>query len=247
MSLQHRLIEYRDGDTVLEGRFAWDDNFEGPRPGVLVSHAWSGRSDYEDGKADALVRLGYAAFSLDLYGKGVRGSNPDENAALMQPFLDDRAMLQQRLVVSLETLRSQQEVDGARVAAVGFCFGGLCVLDMARCGVDIAGVVSFHGLLSPPGNTAGNRARARVLVLHGWDDPMATPDAVQDLARELTALGADWQLHAYGNIQHAFTNPAANDPVRGTVYDDVADRRSWQAMTNFLDEVMGGPGPGSSK
>ena len=240
MGLQNRLIEYRDGATVLEGRLAWDDSFEGTRPGVLVSHAWSGRSDYEDGKADALARLGYAAFALDLYGKGVRGLDPDENAALMQPFLDDRAMLQQRLILSLETLRGQPEVDGGRVAAVGFCFGGLCVLDIARSGAELSGVVSFHGLLSPPDNTAGNTAQARVLVLHGWDDPMATPEAVKSLAEELSALEADWQLHAYGNTQHAFTNPAANDPERGTVYDEVADRRSWQAMTNFLDEIFGG-------
>lgn len=240
MTLQHRLIEYGDGDTVLEGRLAWDDRLDGPRPGILVAHAWSGRSAYEDGKADALARLGYVAFALDLYGKGVRGSGPDENAALMQPFMDDRPMLQQRLLRSLETLRVQPEVDEDRVAAVGFCFGGLCALDIARSGADVAGVVSFHGLLSPPGKPVGNRTRARVLVLHGWDDPMATPDAVLGLATELTALGADWQLHAYGNTQHAFTNPAANDPERGTVYDDVADRRSWQAMTNFLDEILDG-------
>lgn len=240
MGLQHRLIEYRDGETLLEGRLAWDDKFVEPRPGILVAHAWGGRSAYEDGKADSLAQLGYVAFALDLYGKGIRGDSPDENAALMQPFLDDRAMLQRRLLVSLGTLREQDEVDAARVAAIGFCFGGLCVLDIARTGEDLAGVVSFHGLFTAPGNTGGNRARARVLVLHGWDDPMATPDAAVELAAELTALGADWQLHAYGNTQHAFTNPAANDTARGTVYDATADRRSWQAMTGFLDEVFGG-------
>ena len=240
MSLQHRLIEYGDGESVLEGRLAWDDDFAGPRPGVLVSHAWSGRSAYEDGKADALARLGYVAFALDLYGKGVRGASPDENAALMKPFLDNRAMLQRRLIRSLDTLRVQPEVHADRVAAVGFCFGGLCVLDIARSGAELAGVVSFHGLLASPGNTDGNQAKARVLVLHGWDDPMATPDAVLSFAAEMTALGADWQLHAYGNTQHAFTNPAANDPERGTVYDEVADRRSWQAMSNFLNEIFGG-------
>ena len=247
MSLQHRLIDYRDGETLLEGRLAWDDQFEGPRPGILVAHAWSGRSDYEDGKADALAQLGYAAFALDLYGKGVSGANPGENAALMQPFLDDRAMLQQRLLVSLEVLRQQPEVDASRIAAIGFCFGGLCVLDVARSGAELAGVVSFHGLLAAPENTQGAHARTRILVLHGWDDPMATPEAVKGLAAELTALGADWQLHAYGNTQHAFTNPAANDPARGTVYDEAAERRSWQAMNYFLDELFNGNRPGSTK
>ena len=239
MSLQSRLIEYRDGDTVLEGRIAFDDSIEGPRPGVLVSHAWGGRSDFEDGKADDLARLGYAAMALDLYGQGVRGSGPEENAALMQPFLDDRAMLQQRLLRSLATLREQDVVDAGQVAAIGFCFGGLCVLDIARTGEDLAGVVSFHGLFGAPGNTAGNRVRAKVLALHGWNDPMAPPDAVDGLASELTSMGADWQLHAYGNTMHAFTNPAANDADMGTVYNANADRRSWQAMTNFLDELFG--------
>lgn len=239
MTLQHRVIDYSDGETVLEGRLAWDDSFDGPRPGVLVSHAWGGRGDFEDGKADDLARLGYAAMALDLYGKGVRGNGPEENAALMQPFLDDRAMLQQRLLTSLETLRAQDEVDAARVAAIGFCFGGLCVLDIARTGEDLAGVVSFHGLFGAPDNTAGNTINARVLALHGWNDPMATPEAVNALAAELTSMGADWQVHAYGNTMHAFTNPAANDPEMGTVYNAQADRRSWRAMTNFLDELFG--------
>ncbi len=240
MGLQNRLVEYRDGDTLMEGRLVWDDAVPEARPGVLVAHAWGGRSDYEDGKADALASLGYAAFALDVYGKGVRGGSPEENATLMQPLLDDRAALQRRLLTALVALREQAEVDAARVAAIGFCFGGLCVLDLARSGADVAGVVSFHGLFGAPDNTAGNRVRARVLALHGWDDPMATPDAVNALAAELSSMGADWQLHAYGNTMHAFTNPAADDRERGTVYDAAADRRSWQAMANFLDELFGG-------
>ena len=240
MAIQQRLIEYRDGDAVLEGRLAWDDAFPGPRPGVLVAHAWGGRSDYEDGKADRLASLGYTAFAIDLYGKGVRGGDPETNAALMQPFLDDRPRLQARLLASLDEMRRHPEVDGKKLAAIGFCFGGLCVLDIARSGADIAGVISFHGLFASPGNTSGNRIRAKVLALHGWDDPMATPEAVNALAAELSAMGADWQLHAYGNTMHAFTNPAASNADRGTVYDPVADRRSWQAMSNFLDELFSG-------
>ena len=238
MAKQNRLIDYKDGDVVLEGMLAWDDALSGPRPGVLVSHAWGGRSDFEDGKANELAGLGYAAFALDLYGKGVRGTGPEENAALMQPFLDDRTMLQNRLLVSLDAMRAQEQVDAARVAAIGFCFGGLCVLDIARTGADLAGVVSFHGLFGAPGNTAGNSVRARVLALHGWDDPMARPDDAIALAKELTAMDADWQLHAYGNTMHAFTNPDANDKQMGTVYDATADRRSWTAMQNFLEELF---------
>ena len=240
MGLQHRVIEYSDGDTVFEGRLAWNDDSGAPRPGILVAHAWGGRSANEDRKADELAELGFTALALDLYGKGKRGSGPDENAALMQPLLDDRALLQRRMSVALDTLRAQPEAEAGSIAAIGFCFGGLCVLDLARTGADIAGVVSFHGLFAPPGNTAGNTIKARVLALHGWDDPMATPDSVLALAQELSAMGADWQLHAYGNTMHAFTNPAAADPDMGTVYDAAADRRSWQAMANFLDELFDG-------
>jgi len=240
VTIQTRLIEYRDGDILLEGMLAWDDSIAGERPGVLVSHAWSGRSDFEDGKARRLAELGYVAFTLDLYGKGVRGSSVEENSALMQPFLDDRAMLQQRLLLSLNTLRDQAEVDAANVAAIGFCFGGLCVLDIARTGEELAGVVSFHGLLGAPDNARGNTIKAKVLVLHGWDDPMGPPEHVLEVSKELTEMGADWQLHAYGNTLHAFTNPDADDKAMGTVYDAGADRRSWAAMRNFLDELFAG-------
>ena len=240
MSIQTRLVEYVDKDSVLEGMLVWDDEFRGPRPGVLVSHAWSGRSDYEEGKARRLAELGYVAFALDLYGKGVRGSSIEENSALMQPFLDDRAMLQQRLMLAVDTVRQQDEVNAAQVAAVGFCFGGLCVLDIARTGAALAGVVSFHGLLGAPGNTGDKTISAKVLVLHGWDDPMAPPEAVLELTRELSDRQANWQLHAYGNTLHAFTNPDANDKALGTVYSAAADRRSWKAMQDFLTELFAG-------
>jgi dienelactone hydrolase len=238
MSIQTRTIDYEDGDTVLEGLIAWDDARSKPAPGVIVSHAWAGRSPFEDNKAIELARLGYTGFALDLYGKGVLGSGPDENAALMTPFLDDRPMLQQRLLLSLQTMRNQPEVDESKVAAIGFCFGGLCVLDIARTGAEIDGVVSFHGLFVAPGNTSGNRIKAKILALHGWDDPMSTPDSVVALGEELTAMAADWQLHGYGNTMHAFTIPDANDPDLGTVYDASADRRSWVSMQNFLAELF---------
>ncbi len=237
MTIVTRTIDYRHEGTDLQGALAWDDATGGPRPGVLVSHAWAGRSDLEIDKARALAELGYAGFALDLYGKGVLGSGPDENAALMQPFLDNRNLLQNRMKHVLELVKKLDEVDKNKTAAIGFCFGGLCVLDLARSGADCRGVVSFHGLFMPPPPT-GQRIAAGVLALHGWDDPMATPDALVALGHELTAAGADWQVHAYGNTQHAFTNPNADDPAMGTVYDAAADRRSWRAMRNFLDEIF---------
>ena len=159
MTIRTRTVDYVDGDTTLEGLVAWDDAQTGTRPGVLVSHAWGGRSELEDGKAIQLAELGYVGLALDLYGKGVRGSSPAENSALMQPFLDDRQMLQTRLLKSLDALREQPEVDSANVAAIGFCFGGLCVLDIARTGEELRGVVSFHGLFSSPDNPAAPSGR----------------------------------------------------------------------------------------
>jgi dienelactone hydrolase len=238
MTIQTSTIDYQDGDVDLQGYLAWDDAVEGKRPGVMIAHAWAGRSDFENRKAEALAKLGYVGFALDNFGRGILGTNTEENSALIQPFLDDRAMLQGRMQIALEVLKGLDEVDASRVAAIGFCFGGLCVLDLARTGTDICGVVSFHGLFGSPGNTAGNKIKAKVLALHGWDDPMAPPDQVVSLAEELSSMGADWQVHGYGNTMHAFTNPQANDPDFGTVYSPDADRRSWNAMQDFLSEIF---------
>jgi dienelactone hydrolase len=241
MNIQTRSVEYKDGDTVLEAYMAWDDTVTGSCPGVMVSHAWAGRSEFDDRKAERLAELGYVGFAIDLYGKGVSGSNPEENSALMQPLMDDRETLQRRMHLALAQLSAQKEVDGSRVAAIGFCFGGLCVLDLARTGADVRGVVSFHGLLGAPDNTENSEMTAKVLVLHGWRDPHATPDQVLSFADEMTARGADWELQAYGNALHSFTNPDANDPDNGVQFDAHADHRSWDSMWMFLNEVFALP------
>ncbi len=236
--IQERLVEYEHNGTLLEGFMAYDDSVSGPIPGVLISHAWAGREPFECDKARALASLGYAGFALDLYGKGVLGSGPEENTKLMTPFMEDRPMLQSRMSASLEAFRSQPEVDSNRIAAMGFCLGGLCVLDLARIGADVKGVASFHGLFTPPGNTAGNKIAAKVLALHGHHDPMVPVDQVIELEKEMIEAGADWQIHVYGNAMHSFTNPAANDASFGTMYDADTDRRSWQTLLNFLSEIL---------
>ncbi len=238
MAIQAQTVEYKDGGTVLEAYTAWDDSGSDARPGVLVSHAWGGRGEFEENRAEQLAELGYVGFALDMYGKGARGSSREENAALMQPLLDDRPMLQRRMNLAVEQIRKQREVDASRIAAMGFCFGGLCVLDLARSGADVCGVASFHGIFSKPGNTEGNSISAKVLVMHGWDDPMAKPEQVFELTEELTSMGADWQVHAYGNTMHAFTNPAANEPALGISYSVDADHRSWQNLQLFLAEIF---------
>jgi len=239
VAIQERIIEHRDGDTAYEGLLVWDDSRSVPLPGVLVAHTIRGRTEFEDGKARALAALGYAALTIDLYGVATRGSDIEIFRELMNGLRADRPALQHQLLSWLTTGRQQSEIDADRVAAIGFCFGGLCVLDIARTGADVAGVVSFHGIFSPPGNTTNNTIAAKVLALHGWDDPLATPDEAVALAAELTSMGADWQIHAYGNTLHAFTNPAANDNDAGTVYNASANRRSWAAMHDFLVEIFG--------
>jgi dienelactone hydrolase len=239
MAIIENTVVYKDEEVVLEAFFAFDDAFTGRRPAVLISHAWGGRDDFVADKARKIAGLGYVGFALDMYGKGVLGSGAEENAKLMQPFMADRAKLQQRMKVALDTVKQLPWVDDSKIAAMGFCFGGLCVLDLARTGVDIKGVVSFHGLLGAPGNTKGNKIKAKILALHGRDDPMVPPDLVLAFQEEMTQAGADWQFVSFGNTVHAFTNPVANDPGFGTVYQADADRRSWQAMKNFFAEIFG--------
>jgi len=237
MAIQTKSIEYKHDGTLLEAVMAYDDAAKEPRPGVLVSHAWAGRSDFEVNKAKKLAELGYVGFALDMYGKGVLGTSPEENSALMTPLVQDRPKLQARLQEALRTMRAQDAVDSDHTAIMGFCFGGLCAMDLARTGADILGAVSFHGLPTPPGNT--KKIKAKMLIAHGWEDPMAKPDSMVELAKELTEAGADWQLHAYGSTAHAFTNQKAQDKDSGMNYNADADRRSWQALRNFLEELFG--------
>ncbi|MEA3036626.1 MAG: hypothetical protein QOH04_2398 [Sphingomonadales bacterium] len=210
----------------------------GPRATILIFPTIMGRSDLELGFARRLVGLGYAAIVADLYGREHIGKPREECRALMMGLLGDRPLLQERLLTMLGAVRALPEVDASRVAAIGYCFGGLCVLDLARTGADLRGVASFHGLFTPPGNRGGTAIKAKVIAFHGWDDPMAPPAAVEALGAELTRAGADWQIHAYGGVMHGFTNPAANDPERGLAYSASADRRSWAALEAFLAEVL---------
>ncbi len=208
------------------------------RPAVVVMHAWGGCGALELSKAEALAEQGYVGVAADLYGNGKTGNNKDENAALMQPFLDDRAMLRDRLLNIIHFVRGLEGVDPERIAAIGFCFGGLCVLDMIRANAPVQGVVSFHGLLNNGDLPADGASKSRALVLHGYDDPMAKPDALIAFADEFTKLNIDWQIHAFGGTMHAFTNPQANDPDFGTVFSASANRRSWELANSFLEECL---------
>lgn len=235
--MREQLIEYRDGETVLEGFLCYDEALPGPRPTVLINHTWAGRDEFVERKARRLAWSGYACFALDNYGIGRRGTTPEECSALMTPLMSDRRRLLARLRAGLAAARSMPIVDARRIAVIGFCFGGLCALDVARADEDVRGVASFHGLLKSSGFTEP-KIRARVLMMHGFDDPLAPPDDLLAVAREFTAAGADWQLHAYGQTVHAFTNPKANNRAGGMQYDQAADRRSWHALEEFLAETL---------
>jgi dienelactone hydrolase len=230
-------LAYRDGDVALEAHVAWDETRAEPRPAVLIAHAFAGQGDFERQRAERLAELGYVGIALDNYGKGVFGRTRDECTALMRPFLDDRGTLQRRLLAGFEAAKRHPRVDASRIGAMGFCFGGLCALDLARSGADLRGVVSFHGLLRPSGLEKKTIA-AKVLVLHGHDDPMVPPEQVLAFEREMTEAGADWQVHVYGGTVHSFTNPEANNSSLGTAYQPSADRRSWASMRLFFEEAL---------
>ena len=237
MPVSTRDIALELDGTPCTGQLAWNKDSASSRPGILVAHTIRGRTAFEDEKARNLAELGYAALSIDLYGDHTRDDPIDEMRSHMNDLRDDRPGLASRLLSWHAALKAAPEVRSSRTAAIGFCFGGLCVLDLARANTDIAGVVSFHGILKPPAVVADTSA-TRVLVLHGWDDPLAPPEDVLTLSEELTRLGVDWQLHAYGNTVHAFTNPQAGDSSAGTVYNPAADRRSHAAMRDFLAELF---------
>ena len=232
-------VEYREGSDVFEGYVAWDAAKAGPRPGVLIGHDWAGLLETSRERAQRLAAMGYVGFALDAYGKGRRGTVGADNSALMSPLLADRGLLRRRLVAAAVALQEHEACDASRIAAIGYCFGGLCALDLARADPQgLRGVVSFHGIYAPPALGPQGPIHAKVLVCHGWEDPYTPADATLALAAELTEAKADWQIHAYGHTMHAFTTQGANSPEGGVQYSAVADRRSFAAMTAFLEEAF---------
>ena len=235
MTATKRAIESRHGDLELES-FLLTDPEAGPRPVVMIFPNFIGLDEVDDENAERILGLGYAAFGCDLYGKGQRGGGREEGLARMQPLRADRPLLQARMLHLLDLVRGLPDVDASRIAAIGFCFGGLCVLDLARTGADIAGVASFHGLFTPPGNIAEPWITARVAVYHGWEDAIVPPEDVIALGRELTGAGCDWQIHCFGGAVHGFTH--ARPPEEGIPYNALADRRSWHSAEAFLAECF---------
>jgi dienelactone hydrolase len=238
--LTERLpFDYAVDGVPFEGQLSVPRQRQAPMPAVLLCHEWSGLNDGMRQVADRVAGLGYACFALDLYGKGVRGVETGDNSHLMGPLMADRALLKSRLLGGLQAASSRIEADASRMAAIGYCFGGLCALDLARASPpSLRAAVSIHGTLQPTGLATGP-IRARVLLLHGWRDPVAgTTDDLVAIGRELDRAGSDWQLHVYGRAMHAFTAEGLNSPERGLAYDPYASASSWEQMRSFLQETL---------
>lgn len=238
-AIKTTVVDYKQGDTVLEGYLAYDDSSTNLRPGVLIAHEWNGLGEYVEGRARQLAALGYVAFACDVYGKGVRPSTPQESGKTASIYKNDRALTRARMRAGLDELLSNKLVDPKRIAVIGYCFGGMCALELARSGADIAGVVVFHGSLDTPTPTDANNIKCRILALQGGDDPVVNEAAVEAFEKEMRDAHVDWQLVQYGGAVHGYTNPMnGSDPSRGVAYNPEADRHSWAAMQSFFAEIF---------
>ncbi|SOB86680.1 Dienelactone hydrolase [Sphingomonas guangdongensis] len=239
MAITRRTLVYDGPGGPFEGVVAWDDAVAGQRPGVMIVPNVLGQKEADNRTAERLAALGYVAFAVDLYGQGKRTTRESPDPAVYMNALNaDRALLRDRLHAALAALHGLPEVHPDRTAAIGYCFGGKAVLDLARAGAAVCGVVSFHGIYDPPPYEV-SRIGAKLLVCHGWDDPLSPPDSLVALGHELTRAGADWQVHAYGHTGHAFTDASVAAGGRaGFGYQPDSDRRSWAAAVGFLAEVF---------
>ncbi len=237
-AVKTETVTYKHGKTTLEGYIAYDDALSALRPGVLVVHEWMGLGENAKERARMLAEMGYVAFAVDMYGKGVRAKDHAEAGKLSGIYRADRNLMRARIQAGLDELKKRQNVDQARIAAIGYCFGGTSVLELARSGADVKGVVSFHGGLDTPSPADPKTLKAKILVLHGAEDNF-TKAAVPAFQEEMRKANADWEFISYGNAVHSFTvKEAGNDPSSGMAYNAKADARSWQSLKDFLAEIF---------
>ena len=238
-AVKSRTVEYKIGNDAFEGVFVYPQASKGKVPGVLMVHNWLGISDETKRQAERMAKLGLAVFAVDVYGKGVRAKGPQDAMALAGKYKGDRKLYRERLLRGLEVLREQKEVDPKRTLAVGYCFGGTGVIELARAGADVQAVVSFHGGLDSPSPADGKNIRAKVVALQGADDPYVKPADIAAFESEMRSHNVDWQMTVYGGAVHSFTDVGAgNDAKTGAAYNPKADERSFAAFTDLLSEVF---------
>jgi dienelactone hydrolase len=231
-------LKYLAGDTLCKGEYYTRADATGPLPVVLVCHAWDGLNDEVREKSRRLAEAGYIAFAIDVHGGGKVITDFAQLMPTLTPYLENRALLLERMQGAYSAAKTIPGADTSRMGAMGYCFGGMAVLDLARSGAAIKGVVSFHGSLDGHTLESPKTLNTNMLILHGDDDPLVPAETVAAFKTEMNGKQVDWQLHAYSHTVHAFTRPGANDPAFGAVYNAAADRRSWQSMLNFFEEVL---------
>ena len=243
--MNSEIIDYQCGNASLVGQLYFDETHSEKRPAVIVAHAWKGRDDFALEKAKALAEMGYVGFAADLYGGGKVVETNEEALELMVPLFLDRKTLRERMVAAYEAASEHSLVDKNKIAAIGFCFGGAAVIELIRSGIELKGVVSFHGILGhslgeqkAPEHPGADRMHGSLLILHGYQDPLVSLDDILNIQQEFSSKGVDWQMHIYGNASHAFTNPNANEPESGLIYNQITEKRAMQSMKNFLNEVL---------
>lgn len=234
------VVEYKHGEQVLEGYLAKPEGeVEGKLPAILVVHNWMGLTQLTKDRCEELARHGYVAFAADIYGKGVRPANAQEAGQQAGKYRSDRGLLRARAQAALDYVSGLELVDANKIVAIGFCFGGGTVLELARSGADVAGVVSFHGNLDTPDVEDAANITCKVLVQHGADDPYVPMEQVTDLHAEMSAHGVDYQVVLYGGAVHSFTNPGAgDDKSRGAAYHERTANRAWKLAHSFFAECF---------
>jgi dienelactone hydrolase len=243
--MHHKWITYTHDGLEMQGYLAFVEPSSLKRPAVLVAHAWKGQDDFAREKAQMLAHLGYIGFAIDLYGKGLLASTNEEADALMTPLFLNRPLLQGRLVAAYEALCLQDLVDKEKIGGIGFCFGGLAILELLRCGAPILGTISFHAVLSNKRNEKeallcpiAKNIQGKCLILHGHDDPLVSQEDIMNVQKELTDAGVDWQMHIYGHTSHAFTVPQASDKAHGLLYNPLSERRAMESLKQFFKEIF---------
>ncbi len=230
-------IEYFDEKHRLEATMYSIDPSQ-KKGAVILIHAWQGKNEEVCKRAEEVAKMGYHAYAIDVYGKGILGKTSEECEKLMNPFIEDRKKLKKRLLAAVHFVKNQHQVDSRKIAVMGFCFGGLCALDIARSGEKINGAVSFHGLLHPPKIPQASQIDCSILALHGDLDPLVSKDQIEDFKKEMSEKKANWEFIIYGNTHHAFTNPHAQDESSGLLYNKCAEKRSFERLESFLHEIL---------